>query len=97
MFIIVFCLNSYLATSTAASVPFLFFINRYAIGDATNREDSVPNTTPRIMANAKLRMESPPRMKMHSNTIKVLSEVLMVRAKVVFNESLNNWNLSRFG
>ena len=39
--------------------------------------------TPRIIANAKLRMESPPRMKIHSNTIKVLSEVLIVRAKVV--------------
>ena len=34
------------------------------------------------MANAKPRMESPPRMKMHSNTIKVLSEVLMVRASL---------------
>ena len=62
----------------------------YAIGDAINNEDKVPITTPRIIANAKLRMESPPRLKIHSNTIKVLSEVLIVRAKVVFNESLNN-------
>ena len=67
------------------------------MGDATNSEDNVPHTTPRIIANAKLRMESPPRMKIHSSTINVLSEVLMVRAKVVFNESLNNWNLLRFG
>ena len=34
-------------------------------------------------------MLSPPRMKIHNNTINVLTEVLIVRANVVFNESLN--------
>ena len=62
-----------------------------------NKEDNVPITTPRIIANAKLRIESPPRMKIHSNTINVLNEVLIVRARVVFNESLNSCFLSRFG
>lgn len=60
-------------------------------------DESVPNTTPRIIANEKLRMLSPPRMKIHSNTINVLTEVLIVRANVVFNERLNNSRLSRFG
>lgn len=60
-------------------------------------DESVPNTTPRIIANEKLRMLSPPRMKIHNNTINVLTEVLIVRANVVFNERLNNSRLSRFG
>ena len=68
----------------------MFFSIIYAIGEATNRDDSVPMTTPRIIAKAKLRIESPPRMKIHSNTINVLKEVLMVRARVVFRESSNN-------
>ena len=59
-----------------------------AIGYSIN--DNVPITTPKIIANAKLRIESPPRMKIHSNTINVLNDVLIVRASVVFNESLNN-------
>ena len=62
-----------------------------------NNEESVPNTTPRIIANEKLRMLSPPRTKIQSNTINVLTEVLIVRARVVFNERLNNSRLSRFG
>ncbi len=33
--------------ASPSSLLFLFFINRYAIGDATNKEDNVPNTTPR--------------------------------------------------
>ena len=62
-----------------------------------NNDESVPNTTPRIIANEKLRMLSPPRMKIQSNTINVLIEVLIVRARVVFSERLNNSRLSRFG
>ena len=77
-------------SSVAATTTFLFFIMLYAIGDAMNSEDNVPITTPRIIANAKLRIESPPRMKIHSNTINVLNDVLIVRASVVFKESLNN-------
>ena len=61
----------------------------YAIGAARNREDSVPITTPRIIANEKLRIESPPRIKIQTSTINVETDVLIVRAKVVFNESLN--------
>ena len=84
-------------SSVVGTTTFLFFIMLYAIGDAINNEDNVPITTPRIIANAKLRIESPPRMKIHSNTINVLNDVLMVRASVVFRESLNNTRLSRFG
>ena len=62
-----------------------------------NNEESVPNTTPRIIANEKLRMLSPPRMKIASNTTKVLTEVFMVRASVVCKEELNKLNLSRLG
>ena len=65
-------------------------ITRNAVGAAMNSEDRVPNTTPRIIANEKLRIESPPRMKIHSSTINVVTEVLMVRASVWFSESLNN-------
>ena len=42
-------------------------------------EDSVPNTTPRIIANEKLRMLSPPRKKIQSNTSNVVEDVLIVR------------------
>ena len=49
------------------------------------------------IAKAKLRILSPPSTKIHNNTINVLNEVLMVRAKVVFNESLNNCIRLRFG
>ena len=62
-----------------------------------NNEVNVPITTPRIIANAKLRILSPPNTKIHNNTINVLNEVLIVRAKVVFNESLNNCKRLRFG
>ena len=53
-------------------------------------EEQVPKITPRIIANEKLRMLSPPRMKIHRSTINVVTEVLMVRAKVWFSESLNS-------
>ncbi len=52
-------------------------------------EDSVPNTTPRIIANEKLRMLSPPRKKIQSNTSNVVEDVLIVSATVSFRESLN--------
>ena len=60
-------------------------------------EVNVPITTPRIIANAKLRILSPPNTKIHNNTINVLNEVLIVRANVVFSESLNSKRLLRFG
>lgn len=54
------------------------------------REDSVPKTTPSIMANEKLRMLSPPKKKIQSNTMSVETDVLTVRASVWFRELLNN-------
>ena len=65
-------------------------IVRKAIGAAMKMEEQVPKTTPRIIANEKLRMLSPPRMKMQRSTINVVTEVFMVRAKVWFSESLNS-------
>lgn len=62
-----------------------------------NNEESVPKITPRIIANEKLRMLSPPKMKIASNTTNVLNDVLIVRASVVFKESLNKVYLSRLG
>lgn len=62
-----------------------------------NNEESVPKITPRIIANEKLRILSPPRTKIQSSTIKVLTEVFIVRAKVVLSDSLNNSNLPRLG
>ena len=49
------------------------------------------------MANENERMESPPRMKIASNTINVETDVLMVRARVSLIESLNNFCLSPLG
>lgn len=51
-----------------------------AVGAAMKMDERVPKITPRIMAKEKLRMLSPPRMKIHSSTISVVTEVLMVRA-----------------
>ena len=53
-------------------------------------DDSVPKTTPRIMAKENERMLSPPRKKMVSSTTSVVTDVLMVRASVWFSESLNS-------
>ena len=52
-------------------------------------EESVPKTTPDVMANANGWMLLPPRNKITSNTINVENEVLMVRASVWLIESLN--------
>ena len=59
-------------------------------------DDRVPKMTPRIMAKEKLRMLAPPKMKIQSNTIRVETDVLMVRAKVWLSESLNSVCRSRF-
>ena len=53
-------------------------------------DDRVPNTTPRVMAKAKGWMLLPPRNRIHSNTISVETEVLMVRARVWLIELLNS-------
>ena len=44
----------------------------------------------RIIANEKLRMLSPPRMKIQSNTINVDVDVLMVRANVSLIDALKS-------
>ena len=44
---------------------------------------SVPMITPKSIANVKLRMASPPRMKMQRSTSKVEADVMMVRLRVV--------------
>ena len=59
-------------------------------------DDSVPNTTPRIIANENERIESPPRKKIQSNTINVDTEVLTVRAKVWLIDVLNAVCISHF-
>lgn len=80
-----------LATAVASSVSLMRRpITRKAMGEATKIDDNVPITTPRLIAKAKLRMLSPPRKRMQSNTINVESDVLMVRAKVWLIESLKS-------
>ena len=52
-------------------------------------EERVPKNTPRIIANEKLRMLSPPRMKIQSSTMSVDTDVLTVRARVWLIDELN--------
>ena len=52
-------------------------------------ELKVPMMIPIIIANAKLRMLSPPRMKIETSTINVETDVLIVRERVWLIESLN--------
>ena len=55
---------------------------RKAPGDATKMVAKVPTITPRIIAKMKLRMESPPRMKITNRTNRVEQEVMIVRPRV---------------
>mgnify|MGYP001536883859 FL=1 len=43
---------------------------------------------PNKIANVKLRIVAPPRMKIHNTTTNVVNDVLKVRDKVEFNASL---------
>ena len=61
------------------------------MGEPMNSDENVPITTPRIMANEKLRMLSPPKKKMTTSTINVDEPVNNVRVNVEFSESLNSW------
>mgnify|MGYP001743965036 FL=1 len=45
-------------------------------------EDKVPKNTPSIIANAKLRILSPPSINIDNNTINVENDVLIVRVNV---------------
>ena len=77
-------------TCSIARLSFLFLlIVKKAIGAATKIEDKVPTTTPKLIAKAKLRMLSPPKNKMHNNTIKVDVAVFIVLVKVWLILSLN--------
>ena len=52
-------------------------------------ELKVPIIIPIIIANEKLRILSPPRMKIDTSTINVDTDVLIVRERVWLIESLN--------
>lgn len=75
----------------------LRFDKVYATGAAINNDANVPMITPSSIANVKLRIVSPPRMKIHNNTSNVLVEVIVVRANVLFSEWLNVSNKSCLG
>lgn len=63
-------------------------ITRYAVGAAIKSEEQVPMMTPSIMANANARMLSPPKTNITRSTMNVDTDVLIVRASVLFRESL---------
>ena len=67
------------------------------MGAAKKIEESVPNITPRIIANANERMLSPPRKKMQRSTMSVVSEVITVRVSVLLNDSLKRRLVARLG
>ena len=81
-------IKAYFTSSTSSTI--VFFLMRYAVGAATKMDDSVPNTTPKIIAKAKLRMLAPPKQKITANTMNVETEVLMVRFNVLFSEVLKS-------
>mgnify|MGYP006922397180 CR=1 FL=1 len=61
----------YLAASAAFLLIFLFCIS-YAIGVATNSVEYVPTMIPSRIANVKLRIVLPPRIKIQSTTTNVV-------------------------
>lgn len=80
-----------------AALAFARESTMYATGDATKIVASVPMITPRIIANTKLRIESPPRMKITTNTNKVDNEVMIVRPRVELIDLLMVVKKSCFG
>ena len=80
----------YLAASAAFLLIFLFCIS-YAIGVATNSVEYVPTMIPSRIANVKLRIVLPPRIKIQSTTTNVVNDVLNVRDNVEFKASLITW------
>ena len=83
--------------SSSFTTTFLRLSVFRAIGAARKMDESVPKMTPRIIAKAKERMLSPPRKKMQRSTKRVVSDVMMVRHKVLFKDSLNRRRVSRVG
>lgn len=75
--------------ASAAFFANVFFMIACAIGAATKSEQNVPTITPKIIANVKLRIVSPPRMKIQRSTSNVENDVMNVRLNVVFNALLN--------
>ena len=67
------------------------------MGAARKIDESVPMTTPRIMAKENERMASPPKKKMQRSTKSVVNEVMIVRVSVLLIESLNSFSVSRVG
>ena len=53
-----------------------------------NTDEYTAKMIPSNIAKAKLLIESPPSVKIHKSTNIVLTVVLIVRVRVVFNESL---------
>lgn len=67
------------------------------MGDATKIVAHVPMITPSIIANTKLRIESPPRMKITTNTSNVDNDVMIVRPSVELIDLLIVVKKSCFG
>ena len=74
-----------------------FLIVSSIIGDATNREEYVPTTTPTINANINPLITSPPNRKITSRTKNVVKDVLTVLLNVLlsalFTRELNSFFL----
>ena len=62
-----------------------FFEVSYIIGEAINKDEYVPTTTPTINANINPLIESPPNKKIAINTTNVVKEVLIVLPSVLLN------------
>ena len=62
-----------------------------------NSVDSVPVITPNSIAKMNERIESPPRMKMHSSTSNVDADVIIVRVNVELSDLLTVVKKSCFG
>ena len=91
--------SAYYASTTSFSSASLILrpSTRYAVGAAMKSEEQVPKITPSIIAKENERMLSPPKMKIQSNTMSVDTDVLIVRARVEFNDMLKSNCLSRLG
>ena len=54
----------------------------FKIGDATNIDEYVPTKTPKIIAKENPLKISPPKVNIENNANKVVTDVIIVRAKV---------------
>jgi hypothetical protein len=75
--------------SLAYSVTLLLRrLTKKATGDAMNKVDIVPIITPNNIAKMNERIESPPRIKITSNTNRVEHDVMIVRPNVELSDLL---------